>query len=448
MSKKVFKFPNFDFNFEKGVKAIGTSIGTSGAGDNDGWAPFISLPADATGADAYSDADDNNATIEGTNTVQGVKFINPPKVIKYSVDNTHNPDEVVTIQSAKAACVANRRVYIGNVMQNGVSYGDRMLKSPVNQFDKFPEKNSIDVEINDGEAITALVEYADRILQFKENTLYIINASQQSEFLESKNDYKGCLHPGAIAKTDFGVVCANTLGCFLYDGSKIINLIERGGVPLIKPSTWKTFAWEGNAAYGETYLRVGYDPIRRNLIVRGGNATYDNMAYMFDMVTKSWVFIDGLFDNNSGEYGNFANSPHDGTLLWNSNNDNIIERWDDTRSSTSDYIYITTKDIDFGNPSIKKNIHKVRISYKGTTVSTLTVKYAVSGDTDTFAYFNSDTTPLSNQSDTTKWHHAELVPSSSEATGCYSFKLHMVGTVSNDFEINDISIIYRPLRTV
>ena len=78
-----------------------------------------------------------------------------------------------------------RRAYIGNIKQNGKTHPDRILKSQVNRFDTFPEGlGSVDVVIRDGENIVKLETFADRILQFKENSLYIINVSENVDFLE------------------------------------------------------------------------------------------------------------------------------------------------------------------------------------------------------------------------------------------------------------------------
>ena len=46
-----------------------------------------------------------------------------------------------------------------------------MVRSLPNKFDIFPISESVDVAINDGEDIIALVEFNDRILQFKDKTL-------------------------------------------------------------------------------------------------------------------------------------------------------------------------------------------------------------------------------------------------------------------------------------
>ena len=136
---------------------------------------------------------------------------------------------------------------------------------------------------------------------------------------------------------------------------------------------------------------------------------------------------------------NFINDPADGKLLY-LKTASTIGVWEDAAASQA--IVITTKDIDFGDPGIKKTIYKVIISYKGDG-SALNVYYDVNGDTTLNNQFNSDATPLIS-SGTTDWQTAELIPTTvATAKDIYSFQLKISGTPAADFEINDISIIYR-----
>ena len=141
----------------------------------------------------------------------------------------------------KTSAMVGRRMYVGNVLttkESGVTEvkADAMLKSPVNCFDTFPSLSIVEAAVNDGESIVALEEYADRILQFKENTLYIINVSQDIEFLEDVLKYKGVAQPSAVCKTDYGIAWVNKLGCYLYDGKQVTDLIEKQGRQIIKES--------------------------------------------------------------------------------------------------------------------------------------------------------------------------------------------------------------------
>ena len=83
----------------------------------------------------------------------------------------------------------------------------------------------------------------------------------------------------------------------------------------------------------------------------------------------------------------------------------------------------------------------------------MNLQYAINGDTDTVAPFyrttadgssdaaNSDTTPLLDVG-TDDWVSGELKPVSS-ISSIKSFQLIFDGTAAADFEINDISIIFR-----
>jgi len=158
-----------------------------------------------------------------------------------------------------------------------------MIKSPVNKFDLFPLSRLIEVSVQDGDNIVKLEEYADRILQFKKNKMHLINVSQELEFLEDTFVHKGVSHPAATCKTDFGIAWVNKLGCYLYDGQKVTNLLEKGGRQIIKESDWSSFITDNSA--------IGYIPKKRQLlIIDSVDSQYSSgNRYLYDMVTQSWV---------------------------------------------------------------------------------------------------------------------------------------------------------------
>ena len=86
-------------------------------------------------------------------------------------------------------------------MQKGRIYGDRMIKSPIGKYNILPKSSFIDVAINDGDEITALAYYKDKLLQFKKRKLFIINISGDYEFLEDTFDNVGVNIQGSITKT-------------------------------------------------------------------------------------------------------------------------------------------------------------------------------------------------------------------------------------------------------
>ena len=372
-----------------------------------------------------------------------------PSLMTYTANaNVPNSDTIVNVDAFKTAVVTNRMAYIGNVKQDSIVYGDRMMKSVVNQFDKFPDDRTIDVSINDGDEIIKLEEFADRILCFKKKKMYLINVSQELEILEDIFMYKGISHPAATCKTDFGIAWVNTLGCYLYDGQKVINLLEKQGRQIIKESEWFNFLTPAKDGAGTLLTpMIGYVPKKRQLIVFDDittNSTADPRMYLYDIVTQSWTT--GANDVNYRTIDiaktNFSTDWNGDLIYAKAAGDVLI--WDDVSDATDTFGF-TTKDIDFGQPSQRKKVYKIYITYKtaasGSILSNVQVDYDVDGGI-TFPYdFTVPELPAANG-----WQVAELEPdTSSEANNIKSIRLRFAtdNAVPVGFQINDISIVYR-----
>ena len=121
-----------------------------------------------------------------------------------------------------------------------------------------------------------------------------------------------------------------------------------------------------------------------------------------------------------------------------------------------------TKPFDFGTPLQRKKIYKVYVTYRCHGTTNVQMQYYTNGDTNTKYNFALDATNpfLGDDSialngsiaefDTTAgiWETAVLKPAtSSEANNVKSFGLYIINeasaVVDADFEINDITIIYR-----
>lgn len=344
----------------------------------------------------------------------------------------------------KTAVLQGRRIYIGNVKQGGTHYPDRILKSEVNKFDTFPSDSGfIDVAVRDGESIIKLEAYADRILQFKQESLYIINVAENIEFLEDTFHNKGVLQPHHVCKTDVGIAWFNKHGVYLYDGQKVNELLAKEGLKLINEVTWEAFVTHSAADPSGGNAMISYIPKSKELIFKNNN----NDIYLFDLTLRAWTSGDSKISVTTA-MTNFSLND-DEELTWIDNTDCTIKTWDSSPSTSTNFAY-QTMDIDFGKPAVRKKIYKVYVTYKTATAATnVQVKYDVNGagtfglefrDGDNFASDLLDTT-TSNY-----WHQATLKPDvSSEANNIYSFalKFSASGTVPASFEINDITIIYR-----
>ena len=83
---------------------------------------------------------------------------------------------------------------------------------------------------NDGDDVTALEGFGDRVLQFKNNIVYIINVSKQYDYVELSVKHAGISNPSQVVQTDKGVYWANRKGLWWYNGENVINLLQNRGL--------------------------------------------------------------------------------------------------------------------------------------------------------------------------------------------------------------------------
>ena len=302
------------------------------------------------------------ATCEG-------EFLDRPREIETYESETGYDASIVSVGFAganygwKTGVVANGIAYVGNVSMKSkrgmdAVKGDAILKSAVGKYDSFTFERRIETSRDDGDSIIKLEEYADRLLEFKKNKMSLINISQELEFLEDVFMHKGVTHPSAVCKTDFGIAWINSSGCYLYDGQKVHNLLERDGRQLIKPSDWFTFIT--NDAIPVVYKSmIGYLPKKRQLLVVDDNSTSGTgKTFLYDMVTRSWV--KGADDTiASAALTNFVTDWNNDLIWMHTSDTGTCIDWDDSADASTAMV-ISTKDIDFGQPGQKKNVYKVQ----------------------------------------------------------------------------------------
>ena len=369
----------------------------------------------------------------------------------------------------KTAVVANNRLYAGNIYQNGKIYSDRMIISPPDKYNILPDSNFIDVAINDGDEITGLAFFKDKLLQFKKQKVFVINTSGDYEFLEETFDNVGVQQQCQITNTPFGIVWANQQGCFIYTGKEFQNLIDGKIAPTEDSVPIASNSWL--VASNNSYVPlVGYVEKKKALIVIIDKDDYATVSipegYEYSFLTQSWTMLHRrTYDSgNCSSNGNKSNMAIDrnGDLIWHvyeSPSTNKIVKWSDgarsnldTTGNDTSVFYFTTKDYDFGQPAVRKKIYKIYVTYKSTDVSGAAdskakLQYATNGGssyTDFPAGTNYHAT--NGFEGATAWTTAIIKPSSS-INNVYSFQLRFLGViVPKGFAINDVSIIYRIKR--
>ena len=162
----------------------------------------------------------------------------------------------LTANSYLDATVVNGRVFIGNFTRSmegqSRTWGDRVLFSEAGRPDIAPDSNILDIVPADGDEITGLTSFADKLIVFKKKQVIIVDVSDiepSGWFMESKNPDVGIEEAYSYKDTAFGVVWSSRSGAYLFDGKEITNL--SGSVfPM-----WKNFVetW----SYGDELITNG-----------------------------------------------------------------------------------------------------------------------------------------------------------------------------------------------
>ena len=364
----------------------------------------------------------------------------------YLSENLFTEQTIIDAQY-KVAEVVGRRVYIGNIKQGGRTYPDRMLRSPVNKFDTFPETNFIDVAVGDGDRITALKSFGDRLLQYKKDTVYIINTSGESEVLEAEYPNAGVAKPSQVVKTNLGIAWFNPTGLWFFDGKAIQNLTRN---------------IESNQYHDhETNIGIiGFDKYTNRLIYTSRIFTgIQTIWYMYDLELKSYqrYYFGDLFPYSESGGNNYTNiiTDSDGNMIVGYvDNAEPTElnfyQWSNSaaeggvgalvagtlwKSKDIDVVGVSSSGSPVPGPAVNKKIYKVYVTYKCTGHSGVKMTYATDGSgsfSGTFAAntnynaesFTTNGTHTGFKNTDGVWTVAELKPSSS-INNVKSIQLHL-----------------------
>ena len=353
-----------------GVKVYAKKQGSVGFGTRN-WYLVANLPMDYGGRDTHEDTQGALWGLQATNG-SNVAMIcdagdmeDPILVTTYESETGHLAESPTTGKPFttlhavyKTKVVANRIAYIGNVFSDGKAHPDRMLKSPVNQTTKFPVHRYLDVVTEDGEEITALSTFNDKLLQFKDQTLYILNVAEDVEYLEGSYKGMGVWGQSAVTTTDYGIFWVNKWGAFYYDSKQITNLLEMEGISKHKYATW-------NVAM--TNPQCTFNPVTKQIVIMSDSYSAP-VFYIYNITTQAW---------SRGSSTNYA-------ITVNQIKSNIIEHPvvdSNPRSIVAcqgQFHYITftpyqasagfqwtSKMLVFGNMALRKKIKKIYISHSG-----------------------------------------------------------------------------------
>ena len=341
----------------------------------------------------------------------------------------------------KTSVVSNRRRFIANVKTKDLEKtdsisilgSDRIMYSEINKFDTFIPQNFIDIGINDGEEFIKLESYADRLLAFKEKTLYIINIGGGSDtqwFLESEHKNMGIDFHALTVKTDSGVAWANKNGLFFYDGSQIRNLQTK-----ILESDWSGFV---NAD-----SMIGYEPTHKHLVVvrdAAASGATSGDAYVYSFITNSFIFVEDMVAD--AVKTNIITDAYNKMTLGSALDE--LESYDGESTGGHYTFDITLKDDDFDMPNIVKKIYGVIVEYKSTANNTDGLKYYYTDDSGTKHAVSDSSASQDIPGTSFDLDINKITFSTPLLASSFQVRLDMNG--GQPTEVNNVSVEYRPIR--
>ena len=384
------------------------------------------VDASAGGFDVTNDAKNVNAD----NRAYAIK---QPGLDTYATINGYSSDEKEisfngnSAYGYKTAVVANQRAFVGNidyVDSEGRTkvMGDRIQYTPVRKYDLFPQSFYLDIGTNDGDEIVKLAEFQDKLFVYKKNKLFVINIASGSDagwYVEAELENRGVQSPGAVCKSDLGLVWVNEHGMFSY--SEQIQKLSS----TIDDTTWQTNITAATAI-------VGYIPKKNQIIVVGNTNTDTPVGYLYDIQTQSIVNINSTSVLEGDRVSNFVVYGEELVCLADSG---TFKRYDPTPAAQT--IDIKTKEIDFELPSVDKRFYSIYATYEDGNAAVISAGLDGAAPSDIFL---NDTN--ANALNATSMGTEEFTIATSNRGG-KSLQIQASGAVSATFELQDLSVILR-----
>ena len=401
---------------------------------------------------AWSEAYTNSSSM-----ISIVQSDDPPPETYEIINGFSSDQEEISVggdgEGYKCACLAgNRKTYIAHIRMTNPdgeveTRGDLMLKSKANKFDTFLWEDRVEVSINDGDDITALVPFADRILQYKEKILYIINVSQDIEFLEDQFKFRGVLGSYQTVVTEIGVASVNDKGIFLYNGKTVIDLTEDAKLGQRK------LDWGSSYFTNIADVSIGYVANKKQLIIvldTSDEATMHNIL-IYDMLTQSFVKgyrKVGTLDGDDNDLTNMINDWNDDVTyaVIDATNDTLyFKKWNPAPTALVGTSFkLITKAEDFGNPDTRKIAYKVNVTHNANTgAAAVLALYYKTSDFESSSGFT-EIGEFDNHSGDSQLQEFVIT---GNVEDFYSMQLAVAskttGTIEAGFLIDEISIVVR-----
>ena len=261
------------------------------------------------------------------------------------------------------------------------------MKTQIGEYDTFTANSFIDVAVSDADSIIHLEAFADRILQFKEDVVHVINISKDYEFLELSYKHAGVRAPSQVVQTPLGIFWANKKGLFVYDGKAIQNILtsQRQNFVSAAATLSSNYIQQSLSSWGEIISEeegyepiVTYDPINKEVLILNQGTTDIGFIYNVDSKTMTQIFDKA----DSGAKSNpiitvngecmYLEHPFYDDSDGSVDESGKFSKWSSAAVAEDKLsLFMLTKALDFGNHAQRKVIQSINFTYKVNGTCTL-----------------------------------------------------------------------------
>jgi hypothetical protein len=192
------------------------------------------------------------------------------------------------LTDAKYVEVFQSYTFLANVIVNGTAYKSRLYWSALDTIETWDAADFNDVSRDDGQTITGIKTLADRLVIFKERSIWLAfftgNADVPFEFQKSASDV-GCIAPFSIASMEGGIAFLATDGIYLFDGNNSYKISDR------ITNTLQTY---NTTQFAQACAMHQQDKNTYWLALPGPAATTNNRVISWNVFNNSLSIYDGM----------------------------------------------------------------------------------------------------------------------------------------------------------
>lgn len=296
------------------------------------------------------------------------------------------------LTTAKSVEVFSSYTFLANVTVSATTYKSRVYWSALDSISSWDTADFNDVSRDDGQTITCIKTLADRLVIFKERSIYLAfftgDADVPFRFVKSSSQV-GCIAQFSVQEVDNGLVFLATDGIYYFDGNNSFKISDRIN---------ETIQSYNEVQFSQCCSMYQHDKNRYWLAIPGPSSSTNDKVITWDSFNNALSIYDGM-------------APSAMTVIYNSG---LEERpyWGDYsgfvyRSDTGsdDYplnvqtaidSYAYTRWIDFDDLCDQKGIPNIYIYYKLQS-ATLTLAYSYDfneGDQYTLTFMTNTSSSL------------------------------------------------------